>query len=253
MVFLRILKSHRRYSLLRHHTTSPTLPTSLKGATKLLFPYSSFQTRFSTSTQLDVVEEPTEPNWARSENADLGRISRNSNLGKKPLHVLFRSAIGISGNQEYSDCSDDECVVEGGKSTVIEEFKKKLRKLERDVKRLKGNSMREESEQSPKKAEIESSPPKPKSLYSLFASAEGDSSSSKQVKMESSGDTKGFKGFSREMALLVGVLHEKGYLKNANFLRSKHLNLSCFSSYYSLSFVRAAAEKFGEDHQEIAN
>ncbi|KAK9085787.1 hypothetical protein Sjap_026198 [Stephania japonica] len=243
MVFLRILKSHRHYSLLRHHTTSPTLPTSLKRDSKLLSPYSSFQTRFSTSTQLDVVvEEPSKPDWAPSENVDLG-------IGKKPLHVLFRSAIGISENQECSDCSDDEFVEEGGKSTEIEEVTKKLRRLERDVKRLKGNSKVEE------KAEIESSPSKPKSLYSLFAKgsvSEGDRSSSKQMKMESSCDVKGFTGFSPEMASLVGVLHEKGYLKNANFLRSKHLNLSCFSTYYSLSFLRAAAEKFGEDRQEIA-
>ncbi|KAF9618138.1 hypothetical protein IFM89_000254 [Coptis chinensis] len=56
---------------------------------------------------------------------------------------------------------------------------------------------------------------------------------------------------SPEMVSLLHCLHEKGYLKNANFMQSNKFDLSCSSTYYSRTFLQGAAEKFGKDHQEL--
>lgn len=61
------------------------------------------------------------------------------------------------------------------------------------------------------------------------------------------------KELSPEVLSLVSRFEEEGYLKDANFSREDPLDpMDIPATLYSRHFLKSAAEKFGQDHQEIA-
>ncbi|GMP98215.1 hypothetical protein CsSME_00046186 [Camellia sinensis var. sinensis] len=123
---------------------------------------------------------------------------------KKPLHVLFKEA-----NEPETN-----------------ELKKRLRKLEEEVRRLKENSSEKVRVENLKKKKIENDESSSKSLYALFANKGGDSEKSRVVESLRMEDQMVYKELSLELALFV-----------------KH--------FYGRDFIRYAADKFGKDNQEI--
>ncbi|GMP53642.1 hypothetical protein CsSME_00019046 [Camellia sinensis var. sinensis] len=133
---------------------------------------------------------------------------------KKPLHVLFKEAVGLSQKIEP---------IEAENEPETNELKKRLKILEEEVRRLKENSSEKVKVENLKKQKIENDESSSKSLYALFANKGGDDSEKSGV-VESLGmeDQMVYKELSLELALFV-----------------KHVQR------------RYAAEKFGKDNQEI--
>ncbi|KAA8526747.1 hypothetical protein F0562_009024 [Nyssa sinensis] len=246
MVLLKTLRSNHFHTLLKHQNPSQYLNNPLRSpftATDYIFsnPHKSslfsliFQRTLSLSAQF-------ETELINSENSE-----QKNRKTKKPLHLLFKEAVGLSEKLESSESdsnSDSETV----------ELKKKLRKLEEDVRRLKENKSEiEKMKKKPKKDYGDlNNESKPKSLYALFANNAGN--------MEKSADTKSlkveepmvFKELSPDMVLFVSHLYKQGYFNNANFLPRNKFDVTCFENSYGRDFIKFAAEKFGKNNQEIA-
>ncbi|KAL7218666.1 hypothetical protein ACSBR2_011849 [Camellia fascicularis] len=126
---------------------------------------------------------------------------------KKPLHVLFKEAVGLSEKIEP---------IEAENKPETNELKKRLRKLEEEVRRLKENSSEKVKVENLKKKKIENDESSSKGLYGLFA-------------------------------------NKGGYFVNANFLPNNKFDITCFENSYGRDFIRNAAEKFGKNNQEIVN
>ncbi|XP_072998671.1 uncharacterized protein [Typha latifolia] len=104
----------------------------------------------------------------------------------------------------------------------------------------------------------------PKTLSSIFTNPplpRKDAAKRDKKWVPSSGSTryrpmeeKGFpKELSPEAASLVRRLQEEGYVKEASFSRVGQLGQDKIPpNSYSRHFLKSAAEKFGQDHQEIA-
>ncbi|XP_008794157.3 uncharacterized protein LOC103710271 [Phoenix dactylifera] len=125
---------------------------------------------------------------------------------------------------------------------------------------------------NPQNAESTDLESKPRSLYSIFAKPsvvpgvkklppvpDGISKKERRVPVYGSSryrpmEEKEFpKELSPEVLSLVSRLEEEGYLKDANFSREGPLDPKDIpSTLYSRHFLKSAAEKFGQDHQEIA-
>ncbi|KAL5732189.1 hypothetical protein ACHQM5_004836 [Ranunculus cassubicifolius] len=157
----------------------------------------------------------------------------------------------------------------------IEELKKKIEKLEKEVRSMKGKTQNEGATKNKKESvKLEEQPkPKPSSLHAVFTSK---SSSLPTVKVEKitrpvvsveekskkrpvvSGEVKIKKGksimkeLSPEMVKLVSRLHEDGYLSNLKNAPSDELDIIAFTQRCQRSVLRSMAEKFGRDHQQIA-
>ncbi|KAL7250001.1 hypothetical protein ACSBR1_012068 [Camellia fascicularis] len=151
---------------------------------------------------------------------------------KKPLHVLFKEAVGLSKKIEPIKAQNEP---------ETNELKKRLRKLEEEVRRLKENSSEE----------IENDESSSKSLYALFANKGGDSEKSRVVESLRMEDQMVYKELSLELALFVKHLYKEGYFVNANFLPNNMFDITCFEISYGHDFIRYAVEKFGKDNQEI--
>ncbi|KAL7249980.1 hypothetical protein ACSBR1_012047 [Camellia fascicularis] len=161
---------------------------------------------------------------------------------KKPLHVLFKEAIGLSKKIEPIEAQNDP---------ETNELKKRLRKLEEEVRRLKENSSEKVKVENLKKKKIENDESSSKSLYVLFANKGGDSEKSRVVESLRMEDQMVYKELSPELALFVKHLYKEGYFANANFLPNNKFDITCFENSYGRDFIRYAAEKFGKDNQEI--
>ncbi|XP_058095485.1 uncharacterized protein LOC131240945 [Magnolia sinica] len=147
---------------------------------------------------------------------------------KKPLDLFFREAVGLLEKVEEGETSDDD------------ERAKKLRDLERELKNLRPNAT-----ETQKKDGVGTVGATLNRLYSLFAEPP-----SSGEKLE--GGVSCPKELSPEMVSFVGRLNEEGYLINGNFVKDGRLDLSCLSNSYSCDYLKFAAERFGQDHQESA-
>ncbi|KAL7249977.1 hypothetical protein ACSBR1_012044 [Camellia fascicularis] len=161
---------------------------------------------------------------------------------KKPLHVLFKEAVGLSEKIEP---------IEAKNEPETNELKKRLRKLEEEVRRLKENSSEKVKVENLKKKKIENDESSSKGLYGLFANKGGDSEKSRVVESLRMEDPMVYKEFSLELALFVKHLYREGYFVNANFLPNNKFDITCFENSYGRDFIRNATEKFGKDNQEI--
>ncbi|CAL5390991.1 unnamed protein product [Camellia sinensis] len=161
---------------------------------------------------------------------------------KKPLHVLFKEAVGLSKKIEP---------IEAQNEPESNELKKRLRKLEDEVRRLKENSSEKVKVENLKKKKIENDESSSKSLYALFANKGGDSEKSRVVESLRMEDQMVYKELSLELALFVKHLYKEGYFVNANFLPNNKFDITCFENSYGRDFIRYAAEKFGKNNQEI--
>lgn len=163
---------------------------------------------------------------------ELRHENKNKNHGK-PLDILFKEAVGLT---EKKDDSESEREIE------TNELKRKLRKLEKDVRRLKASS-KDEKGKIPCVYPVGRS--KNKTLSALFRNKPVKSEQPKQE------DT-ALKELSVDIITFMNHLYREGYLKDANFLPQNKFDISCFDTFYSRDFVKFAAEKFGKDNQEIA-
>ncbi|KAG1330268.1 hypothetical protein COCNU_02G002360 [Cocos nucifera] len=125
---------------------------------------------------------------------------------------------------------------------------------------------------NPQNAESTDLESKPRSLYSIFAkpsvvprvqkpppATNGIAKKERRVPVSGSSkyrpmEEKEFpKELSPEMLSLVSRLEEEGYLKDSNFPQEGPLDpMDIPATLYSRHFLKSAAEKFGQDHQEIA-
>ncbi|KAK9153105.1 hypothetical protein Sjap_000585 [Stephania japonica] len=106
-------------------------------------------------------------------------------------------------------------------------------------------------EKSTKSDNISKGRPKPNSLCSLNAVSE--KYSAEKRKSQSLGGLRPVaKALSPEMVSLVSRFYEEGLLNDANFLPLKKLELSDLSNPYYRDFLMFTAERFGQDHQEVA-
>ncbi|XP_047322335.1 uncharacterized protein LOC124926195 [Impatiens glandulifera] len=200
---------------------------------------------------------------------------------KKPLHVLFKEAVGLSERLDPSDCE------EGGN-----DLSKSLRKLEYEVRMLKkaksesnkpeidyGGASTDDSkvktlsglfagerkmvrEKKPERGNVDSSimskndegdstsVSKVKSLRALFVPEDKrreylDASRSLMIE-----DEMIHKELSPDMILFVRYLYKQGYFNDANFM-PRNFDATCFENSYGRKFIRHAAEKFGRNNQEI--
>ncbi|KAJ7981861.1 Craniofacial development protein 1, putative isoform 1 [Quillaja saponaria] len=154
---------------------------------------------------------------------------------RKPLHLLFKEAVGLS---EKAESCEIECINENN------ELKRKLKELEQEVKRLKSNSTRKEFAN---KGEYKKNTHK--SLSAVFKNQSDNGERRKEGKSE---EVEVQKQLSPEMEVFVNHLYIKGYFENANFIPRNKFDPSCFSSSYGRDFIKFAAQRFGKDHQEIA-
>lgn len=146
------------------------------------------------------------------------------------------------------------------------ELKKRLRELEREVRRLKSNPVTDS--QTPKKNELkkdgvlkEQTNTREGSLSSLFKPGKktdgemGKSGSLEKKKRDEEEEKEPvvLKDFSEDMMVFLRHLHKEGYFKDANFLPKggKFID-GAFNDSYSRAYIKFAAEKFGKDNQEIA-
>lgn len=180
-------------------------------------------------------------------------------IKKKPLGVFFKEAVGVVEKNE--DVEED---LEGENG----ELKKRLKKLEDEVRSLKEQSeierlkMKEKSEmkigglnmEGGEDGEVEESvkEPKRKSLSELFAGEEKkDSENWRKVdpRMEDPGE---YRELSPDMIMFVTHLYKQGYFRNTNLLPRNKFAIGCFETGYARDFVKFTAQKFGNDNQKIA-
>lgn len=155
----------------------------------------------------------------------------------KKLSLLFQEAVGLCEKTE------PDIEIENHSSGV----KKKLWELEREVRDLrKADSKNDEKHQNVETAETGES----KSLYAMFTGVKHRKKVETQRREPE--EPRIFKELSLDMKMFVNHLYENGYFRDANFLRGDRLDLSCFDDSYGRDFIKFAAKKFGEDHQEIA-
>ncbi|XP_010242161.1 PREDICTED: uncharacterized protein LOC104586575 [Nelumbo nucifera] len=312
MAFFKTIRAQHLYTFLRLQNTSKLIRKDLytspivdsnflvipkPGPSFDLFNFKSFLRRtISASAQ---VEESFENESTDSEedesNGKSERMQENSECVQKPvkesrkkmakkvkkvLDVSLKEAVGSSEKPEESDDSSEKAELKedelsgDSKLKEIEELKKKLRNLEREVRSLKANAKDKAKQRKEPKTEEdprENVQTTPRSLYSLFANnrkpvplelkdAERPRPHRKELSQKTRPPKKKllpqtkprYKEFSPDMASLVGRLYEEGYLDKANFFPEKKLDLSCFSKSYPREFLVSLAERFGRDHQEIA-
>ncbi|TKY49214.1 DNA polymerase zeta catalytic subunit [Spatholobus suberectus] len=143
---------------------------------------------------------------------------------KRPLHVLFAEAVGLS---EKTAPTDDEA------SETATELKNNLRQLEQEVKTFK-----EKAKGVPQK----------RSLYAAFTYQQPPALREPKRK-----EPEVFKELSPDMVMFAQYLYEKGYFNDANFAKGrKSFDPAWFTNFFAVGYVKFAARKFARDNQEIA-
>ncbi|KAK3003118.1 hypothetical protein RJ639_018099 [Escallonia herrerae] len=158
---------------------------------------------------------------------------------KKPLDVFFKEAVGLS-----------QKVQDSGSEGESEEISKNLRKLEAEVRNLRDLDKNVKKDDGVEKDESS----KPKGLYEMFRNKGASQKKSEMLvggplKMD---DKTVYKELSPEMVWFATHLYNNGYFRDANFLPGNKFEVSCFENSYGRDFLKHAAEKFGQDHQEVA-
>ncbi|KAF5938000.1 hypothetical protein HYC85_025506 [Camellia sinensis] len=172
---------------------------------------------------------------------------------KTPTTQFFHRPILLSAQFKSESISNQQTKKPLHNEPETNELKKRLRKLEEEVRRLKENSSEKVRVENLKKKKIENDESSSKSLYALFANKGGDSEKSRVVESLRMEDQMVYKELSLELALFVKHLYKEGYFVNANFLPNNKFDITCFENSYGRDFIRYAAEKFGKDNQEIAS
>ncbi|XP_057472401.1 uncharacterized protein LOC130760984 isoform X2 [Actinidia eriantha] len=241
MAYLRTFRSRHFFTLQKPQNSPKHLITPLHSH--------STETHYTLSLISSIFHKPISIlSQFEAESISLGNRKEENTKSKKPLHVLFKEAAGLT---EKIEDSDDENEVGTG------ELKKKLRKFEEEVRRLRENSNEREKVKKLRKKSSDDdgfskSDANSQRLYSLF---ENNTKGSEKLEgMENLGmeDPMVYKELSPEMVLFVTHLYKKGYFNNANFLPRNKFDVTCFENSYGRAFVKFAAEKFGKDNQEIA-
>ncbi|KAF8391188.1 hypothetical protein HHK36_023490 [Tetracentron sinense] len=202
MVLVRALRSHHFYRFCRHQNASLFMkkPLNTSSITHPSFPdtqkcnsrsnsflvSSTFPRTFSASAQVEerIEIESTGSDEDKSSKKSgyvvkktkcMKRFEKNlrEKKGKKPLDVMFKEAVGLCEKLEESETSEDEFEEgEFGLDSSLKEskeLKKKLRKLEREVRNLKGNEKETGNQKkNPKKFKAPEVQSQRKSLYALF-------------------------------------------------------------------------------------
>ncbi|XP_043698655.1 uncharacterized protein LOC122649534 [Telopea speciosissima] len=266
MAFFRTLRSCRSYSFLRYQNTSfvarnPTEASPFAHSNlfhpqkcgcvvhQLLSNSSISQRTMSASTRTEEGAEAESSDSEKDEWTDASEngLEKNKKKEKKPLDVLFKEAVGLIEKPEDSESEEEE-------ESQVGELNEKLRKLEADVRRLQENvvnieklknlSMEKEDQSDEGQPKAQS---KTNTLSSMFTP------SNKSLKLRTPKEDKPrLSELSPEMVSLVERFYDEGYLRNANFLQRNRLDISCFSEEYPRDFLKSAAERFGQDHHEIA-
>ncbi|GAB4846596.1 hypothetical protein Ancab_025602 [Ancistrocladus abbreviatus] len=208
---------------------------------------SSPQKLISTSTQFDY-----------NINSERKNSNRNENLNgknKRALDILFKEAVGLIPTGENSECESGNNV--HGESAWL---KKRLRELEIEIRELtlKGKSEMtdrksrvksgdRENEMKEWKLEDDPSKGKSKSLYAVFTQK-----NLREGKLIREREELVVKEFSSDMIGFLRHLYDEGYFKDANFLPRNRFDVSSFENGYARDFLKFAAERFGNDNQEIA-
>ncbi|XP_059662748.1 uncharacterized protein LOC132308630 [Cornus florida] len=251
MAFFRTLRSHHFHTLVKHqkplHNSSKTTHYLVSNPQKSSLLASISHRTISLSAQFG----------AESIHLDDGKEDKKKT--KKPLNVFFKEAVGLSQNIEKSEGESD---IETG------ELKKKLRKLEEEVRKLNADKKEGEvlKKKQPKKddgfSQNESKPKKddgfsqneskPKGLYSLFTNKAANSEKSVDKESSKVDEPMVFKELSTDMVLFATHLYKEGYFNNANFLPRDKFDDTCFQNNFGRDYLKFATEKFGKDNQEIA-
>ncbi|KAK6134970.1 hypothetical protein DH2020_031289 [Rehmannia glutinosa] len=166
----------------------------------------------------------------------------------EPLSDFFKRAVSVSERTTNGG-------VEAGHNSENAKLKEKLRNLEEEVRCLnqerdqKGKTL---TLRSAKSDLIEENGAKV-SLSALF-SGEKKTEKLKILKPIDFGneDPMVHKELSSDMQMFTHHLYMKGYLKGASFMPKNKFDVTCFQISYGREFLKFAAVKFGEDHQEIA-
>ncbi|KAH7844646.1 hypothetical protein Vadar_030194 [Vaccinium darrowii] len=215
---------------------------------------------------LDAIDRPISlSSQFGAESSILDNTHDHNPRPKKPLHVDFKEAVGLSGKIEH-------LYVE--KEVETSELKRKLRKLEDEVRKLKEDSkklikkssnddgLKENSEET---ATLNKQTKKfsnddglkevrsiSKSLYLLFKNNVGGGEENEGTKNLGMEDPKVYKQLSPEMVVFVTHLYEKGYFSFANFMPRNRFDVTYFENSYGRNFIKFASENFGKGNQEIA-
>ncbi|KAL5151459.1 hypothetical protein HKD37_13G037833 [Glycine soja] len=151
---------------------------------------------------------------------------------KKPLHVLFTQALGLSQKPTPSDEEEETA------SETLTELKNNLKQLEQEIKTFKDSTKDVTLKSEKKKQKM--------SLFAVFTNKQREP----KPKEESLAAAK---KLSPDVAVFVQYLFKKGYFNDANFAKGrKNFNPDWFSNVFALGYIKFAANKFARDHREIA-
>ncbi|KAK7324515.1 hypothetical protein VNO77_28123 [Canavalia gladiata] len=152
---------------------------------------------------------------------------------KKPLHALFAEAVGLSEKPATSDDEDEDEDEDEAESDT--ELKRNLKQLEQEV--------REKTKTIPKKAEK-------RSLVAVFTNQPRAATVTKQNEPK----PVVAKDLSTDAVMFVQYLYEKGYFRDANFLKKgkQSFNIAWFESFFARGYINFAAQRFAKDNQDIA-
>ncbi|ERM98348.1 uncharacterized protein LOC18426354 [Amborella trichopoda] len=161
---------------------------------------------------------------------------------KKPLDDLFREAVGLTKPSVKT--------LKNLKSKEIQEMRKKIDDLEREVRFLKEKKKAPAEKDSGQKESTQS-------LSSLFRRTVSYNKTAVETRREKlttrieSSETEKYE-LEPEVISFLNHLNEQGYFANARFLRNGELDLERLNTAYAQGFIRSAAEKYGHDNAEIA-
>ncbi|CAM8999374.1 unnamed protein product [Rhodiola kirilowii] len=165
-------------------------------------------------------------------------VSGDPNENKKPLHVMFGEAVGVKENRE---------TIEHERYMI-----KNLKKLEKEICRS------EERIDCLEDFIPDEKITRPRSLSGLFRdkNVKRDQRLKRDFPKEaSSADAAApvvLKKLSEEMMMFIEELYKGGYFYDANFLPGNSFDASYFDDSYSREYIKFAADRFANDHQEIA-
>ncbi|XP_027172379.1 uncharacterized protein LOC113772039 isoform X1 [Coffea eugenioides] len=241
MILRQILRSYHSETLLKleNHPLNP-----------FASPHLISPRPFSLSSYFKPLED-AEP--ISSENA----VGENKK-SRKALNVYFKEAVGLLKKTPEDIGTESEG--ENG------ELKKRLKKLEEELRGLKQKKKDEKENLKNKEHKKKEGVHKNEglsnyeeksggsTLSSLFANKFGrdDGKKMKDLKELRMEDPEVYKELSPDMEMFVTHLYNNGYFKDSNFLPRNRLDISCFENSYARDFIKFAAEQFGMDNQEIA-
>ncbi|KAL6529791.1 hypothetical protein OROGR_015414 [Orobanche gracilis] len=227
MVLLKTIRSRHFIKLLKvQNPLSTSITSSI--SSEILFISSIFPRPFSLADQFAT------------------KSVKESQKYEEPLSDFFKSAISAPGR---TNSGGDE-----PKNGEIAKLKEKLRNLEEVVRSLskeRGENGKTPRLISAKSNSNEQSGAKVK-LSAFFTNKKKDSVKFNKATDFGNEDPMVYKEISCDMQVFTHHLYMEGYFKDANFMPKNEFDVTCFEHSYGREFLKFAAVKYGEDHQEIA-